>query len=88
MIECQVRYIMGCLPLITGRGPMEVRPEAMEGWRRALGTAMDAMVWGAGCDSWYKNAEGRVTNNWPRRTTVYRRLTREPHPTAFQFLRS
>ncbi|MEV4251149.1 NAD(P)/FAD-dependent oxidoreductase [Streptosporangium canum] len=87
MIECQVGYIMRCLPYLARRGPMEVRPEAMEAWRRSLDRAMDSMVWGAGCTSWYKNAAGRVTNNWPAPTTVYRRITRAPRPAAFRFAR-
>ncbi|GIH90644.1 flavin-containing monooxygenase [Planobispora siamensis] len=87
MIECQVRYIMGCLPYLMDRGPMEVRPEAMDAWRRSLDRAMDHMVWQAGCASWYKNAAGRVTNNWPGSTPLYRRLTRAPRPAAFRFAR-
>ncbi|WP_406313233.1 NAD(P)/FAD-dependent oxidoreductase [Streptosporangium sp. NBC_01639] len=85
MIECQVRYIMGCLPHLASRGPMEVRPEAMDAWRRSLERAMGTMVWGAGCTSWYKNAAGRVTNNWPAPTPLYRRLTRAPRTAAFRF---
>ncbi|WP_433240865.1 flavin-containing monooxygenase [Streptosporangium sp. CA-135522] len=87
MIECQVGYIMGCLPHLARRGPMEVRPEAMEVWRRSLDQAMETMVWEAGCTSWYKTATGRVTNNWPAPTTVYRRITRAPRPAAFHFAR-
>ncbi|MFF5207030.1 flavin-containing monooxygenase [Streptosporangium sp. NPDC000396] len=87
MIECQVGYVMGCLPYLVERGPMEVRPEAMDAWRRSLERAMGAMVWEAGCTSWYKNAAGRVTNNWPATTTVYRRITRAPRPAAFRFAR-
>jgi cation diffusion facilitator CzcD-associated flavoprotein CzcO len=87
MIECQVGYIMGCLPYIAGRGSMEVRPEAMDTWRRSLDRAMGKMIWQAGCTSWYKNAAGRVTNNWPAATTVYRRITKEPRPGAFRFAR-
>ncbi|WP_329084069.1 MULTISPECIES: flavin-containing monooxygenase [unclassified Streptosporangium] len=87
MIECQVRYVMGCLPHLAARGPMEVRPEAMATWRRSLDRAMGAMVWQAGCTSWYKNAAGRVTNNWPGTTTTYRRITRTPRPESFHFAR-
>ncbi|MDP9841090.1 flavin-containing monooxygenase [Streptosporangium lutulentum] len=87
MIECQVGYIMGCLPYIARRGSMEVRPEAMDTWRRSLNRAMGTMIWQAGCTSWYKNAAGRVTNNWPEATTVYRRITKEPRPGAFRFAR-
>ncbi|MGC5011966.1 flavin-containing monooxygenase [Streptosporangium sp. DT93] len=87
MIECQVRYVMGCLPHLTARGPMEVRPEAMDTWRRSLERAMGRMVWQAGCASWYKNDSGRVTNNWPGTASLYRRITRTPRPRAFRFAR-
>ncbi|GAA2884166.1 NAD(P)/FAD-dependent oxidoreductase [Streptosporangium fragile] len=87
MIECQVRYVLGCLAHIAARGPMEVRPEAMAAWRRNLDRAMADMVWQAGCTSWYKNAAGRVTNNWPATATLYRRITRAPRPAAFRFAR-
>ncbi|MFF5109553.1 flavin-containing monooxygenase [Streptosporangium sp. NPDC000509] len=87
MLECQVRYVMGCLPQLASRGPMEVRPEAMDTWRQNLDRDMEGMVWQAGCTSWYKNASGRVTGNWPGSATAYRRLTRTPRPEAFQFAR-
>ncbi|MEV0620719.1 NAD(P)/FAD-dependent oxidoreductase [Nonomuraea sp. NPDC050404] len=81
MIECQVNHIMACLPYLAANGPIEVRPEVMAAWRRQLDASMRRMVWGAGCQSWYKTADGRVTNNWPGPTTLYRRLTaRPPHP--------
>ncbi len=75
MLECQVAHIMACLPRLAEQGPIEVRPEVMAAWTRQLDAAMERMVWGGGCQSWYKTAEGRVTNNWPGSTTLYRRLT-------------
>ncbi|MGW0808091.1 flavin-containing monooxygenase [Nonomuraea sp. NPDC002799] len=84
MIECQVNHIMSCLPHLSGHGPIEVRPEAMAAWRRQLDAAMSRMVWGGGCESWYKTAEGRVTNNWPGPTTLYRRLTARPPMPAYR----
>ncbi|MFF3441474.1 flavin-containing monooxygenase [Streptosporangium sp. NPDC002721] len=87
MLECQVRYIMGCLAHLTSRGPMEVRPEAMATWRQSVDKAMEGMVWQAGCTSWYKNAAGRVTGNWPGSASAYRRITRAPRPEAFHFAR-
>ncbi|GII76368.1 4-hydroxyacetophenone monooxygenase [Sphaerisporangium rufum] len=85
MIESQVRYIMGCLPLLSARGPMEVRPESLDAWRAALDRAMARTVWEAGCRSWYKNASGRVTNNWPGPVATYRRITRRPRPEAYTY---
>ncbi|MET8862625.1 NAD(P)/FAD-dependent oxidoreductase [Nonomuraea sp. NPDC004580] len=84
MIECQVAHIMACLPHLGASGPIEVRPEAMAAWRRQLDVAMGKMVWGAGCRSWYKTADGRVTNNWPGPTTLYRRLTARPPEPAYR----
>ncbi|MFC4586878.1 flavin-containing monooxygenase [Sphaerisporangium corydalis] len=85
MIEAQVRYIMGCLPLLSARGPMEVHPATMDAWRRALDRAMARTVWEASCQSWYKNAAGRVTNNWPASTSTYRRIMRSPRPGAYTY---
>ncbi|WP_084957730.1 flavin-containing monooxygenase [Thermoactinospora rubra] len=85
MIECQVAHIMNCLPYLAARGPMEVRPETMAAWTRQLNRAMERMVWGAGCQSWYKTAGGRITNNWPGPTTLYRRLTARPPARAYRF---
>lgn len=87
MIECQVRYVMGCLPYLAERGPMEVTPEAMRAWRLRLGRAMESTVWRAGCTSWYTDATGRVTGNWPATVALYRRITRAPRPAAFRFSR-
>ncbi|AQZ60178.1 Cyclohexanone monooxygenase [[Actinomadura] parvosata subsp. kistnae] len=84
MIECQVDHVMACLPYLAVNGPIEVRPEVMAAWRRQLDAAMERMVWGAGCQSWYKTASGRITNNWPGPTTLYRRLTTRPPQPAYQ----
>ncbi|MEV4468169.1 NAD(P)/FAD-dependent oxidoreductase [Nonomuraea sp. NPDC049504] len=84
MIECQVAHIMACLPHLGASGTIEVRPEAMAAWRRQLDVAMSRMVWGAGCRSWYKTADGRITNNWPGPTTLYRRLTARPPEPAYR----
>ncbi|MFI6534270.1 flavin-containing monooxygenase [Nonomuraea sp. NPDC050547] len=85
MIECQVNHIMNCLPYLADRGPMEVRAEAMAAWSRQLDVAMARMVWGNGCRSWYKTTEGRVTNNWPGPTPLYRKLTALPPLPAYRF---
>jgi cation diffusion facilitator CzcD-associated flavoprotein CzcO len=84
MIECQVEHIMSCLPYLSANGPIEVRPEVMAAWRGQLDAALARMVWGGGCQSWYKTAEGRVTNNWPGPTTLYRRLTARPPAPAYR----
>ncbi|TXK39465.1 NAD(P)/FAD-dependent oxidoreductase [Nonomuraea sp. C10] len=84
MIECQVDHIMNCLPHLSDGRRLEVRPEVMDAWRRRLDEAMARMVWGDGCRSWYKTADGRVTNNWPGTTMLYRRLTAKPPRAAYR----
>ena len=68
IIECQVHYVMNCLRLLRGTAgvrAMEVRPEAMEEYRQWLAKTSARTVWQAGCQSWYQNSAGRVTNPWP-----------------------
>ncbi|WP_336213315.1 flavin-containing monooxygenase [Nonomuraea sp. LPB2021202275-12-8] len=84
MIECQVNHIMACMPYLSQGMRLEVRPEVMAAWRDQLDAAMARMVWGDGCQSWYKTAEGRVTNNWPGPSTLYRRLTARPPRPAYR----
>src|SRR5690606_36429607 len=84
MLECQVNHIMNTLPHLSGGRRLEVRPEVMDAWRRRLEQAMARMVWQDGCRSWYKTADGRITNNWPGTTPLYRRLTSKPPRAAYR----
>ncbi|MFE3259953.1 hypothetical protein ACFXPS_31880 [Nocardia sp. NPDC059091] len=36
------------------------------------------------CTSWYRNAAGRITNNWPGTVTGYRRATRRLNPADYR----
>ncbi len=81
MIECQTDYVLEGIQRIHalrdgGRASMEVRPEVMDAYNRDVQLRMRSTVWEGGCDSWYKTASGKVTNNWPRFTFEYRRATR------------
>ncbi|PKQ07113.1 MAG: 4-hydroxyacetophenone monooxygenase [Alphaproteobacteria bacterium HGW-Alphaproteobacteria-11] len=73
MIECQVNYIAQCVQALQN-GKLryiDVRKEAMEAFNRALQKDMQKTVWAAGCASWYKTADGKVTNNWSSFTARY-----------------
>jgi len=73
MIECQARYILDCIRKLAVRGgaSLEVRREVMEAADDRLQQRMAATTWSQTGKSWYKNAEGRVTNNWPGSTVEY-----------------
>ncbi len=80
MIECQVRYIVACIREILARdlAVLEVREEAMARSNRQVQDAMKKTVWEGGCRSWYKTADGKVTNNWSGPIFQYWLKTRRP----------
>ena len=80
MLEAQVRYIMSCLRQMGERAisSVDVRAEVLEEYDREIQQRLADSSWAAVSDSWYVHA-GRVTNNWPGRTTEYRRRLRHCH---------
>ena len=80
MLECQVRYVLGCLAELQKRGAhqIEVKPDAMARSNAELQAALAKMTWAADCHNWYKTDGGKITNNWSGRTTAYWWATRKP----------
>ncbi len=85
MIEAQTRYLLHCLAQMQDKDLqwIEVRADAMSEFNTAIQKAVDGTVWGTSCTSWYKNAAGKVTNNWPRHTYRYWWLTRRANLSVF-----
>ncbi|MEQ8267711.1 MAG: NAD(P)/FAD-dependent oxidoreductase [Parvibaculum sp.] len=73
MIECQANYIAQCIEALQNARLryLDVRKDAMESFNRTLQKDMQKTVWAAGCSSWYKTADGKVTNNWSSFTAKY-----------------
>lgn len=86
MIECQIRYLLGCLDALVDRDLLwlDTRRAAMDRFNALLGDQLARSVWSAGCSSWYKTASGRVTNNWSGFSLDYWWRTRRPDLGAFQ----
>ncbi|SDH77913.1 flavin-containing monooxygenase [Pseudomonas panipatensis] len=80
MLESQYPYVLACLQRLREHGLryLDVKPEVQRAYNQKLQHALQHTVWERGCDSWYKTAEGRNTNNWPGFTFVYRQQTRHP----------
>ena len=78
MIESQIRWILAAMAHTRAQRArwVEVRDEAAARYDDAIRKALGKTVWEAGCDSWYKNEAGKVTNNWPDYTFRYWRETR------------
>ena len=84
--ECSVRYILGCLKLLaeTGASAIECRQEAHDVFNAQVDEGNRRMAWGSpNVNSWYKNAAGRVTQNWPFALVDYWRATVAPDPSDF-----
>jgi hypothetical protein len=86
MIESQITYVLSALELMEERNldAIEVRPEAMEAYNRAVQERSKRTVWlTGGCESWYLDDEGRNTTIWPSFTFQFRRMTREIDPAEY-----
>jgi 4-hydroxyacetophenone monooxygenase len=81
MVECQVRYAVEAIGrlLQSGHRTMVCRRDVHERYGREMEEGNAKMVWGvADVPTWYRNARGRVTQNWPFDLHTYWSRTREP----------
>ena len=84
--ECSVRYIVGCLELMAEREAqtLEVRQDVHDAFNEKVDAMNAKMAWGAPqVNSWYKNAKGRVSQNWPFPLVDYWTATLKPNPADF-----
>ena len=79
MIEAQVGYIADLVQKLQARGlrRADVRRDVMDDYNRRLQQDLAKSVWATIGASWYKLADGTITNNWPHSTIRYQRLLRE-----------
>ena len=86
MIECQVGYVLDCLRALAERDLawIDVRPEAMQAYNTELQAVLERSVWAKTGKSWYKRADGRITNNWSGTTAAYWWRTRRADLSAYR----
>ncbi|QRP44644.1 NAD(P)/FAD-dependent oxidoreductase [Amycolatopsis sp. FDAARGOS 1241] len=89
MIERQARYIRQAVEQLARPGVsyLDVRPEVEERYDREVQKRLGHSVWSA-CTSWYRQADGRVSTNWPGLVTEYDRRTRVLDPADFRVVGS
>jgi cation diffusion facilitator CzcD-associated flavoprotein CzcO len=78
MLERQVEYVVKALTAMHERkvAAMEVKKSAQDRFQRDLQTALAKTVWAdPHCQSWYKNAQGHITQNWSSHTRDYAAAT-------------
>jgi cation diffusion facilitator CzcD-associated flavoprotein CzcO len=79
MIEAQVGYVLDAMRKMQAAGckRIDVKRRVQDEYNRALQADLAKSVWSAIGASWYKLADGTITNNWPHSTIRYQRLLRE-----------
>jgi cation diffusion facilitator CzcD-associated flavoprotein CzcO len=85
MVERQVDYVVDCIDKLLSHElrAMDVNRQVLRDYNEKLQKELAGTVWVANCESWYKNAAGKVVNNWPRSTLAYWWLMRSPDFTDF-----
>ncbi|NUP68952.1 MAG: NAD(P)/FAD-dependent oxidoreductase [Nonomuraea sp.] len=89
MIESQVRYVLGCLRLLsrTRARAVDVRKDVQDDFNRRLRDRLDPLVWNAGgCRSWYLDEHGVNRTIWPGFTFEYWARTRKVRPAAYELI--
>ncbi|HWA92736.1 MAG TPA: NAD(P)/FAD-dependent oxidoreductase [Rhizomicrobium sp.] len=84
--EASVRYIVECLKLLaeTGAHTMDVKGDVHDDFNARVDAENLKMAWGVpNAKSWYKNAKGRVSQNWPFKLVDYWNATIKPDPNDF-----
>jgi cation diffusion facilitator CzcD-associated flavoprotein CzcO len=75
MLESQARYIVQAVRSRASAGSLDVRSDVDRRYDRNLQRRLDRSVWTT-CSSWYRNAAGRIVNNWPGTVSGYRVRTK------------
>jgi 4-hydroxyacetophenone monooxygenase len=81
--ECGVRLVMGLMRIVLEGDlrAIEVRGDVHDAFNVLVDDENQRMAWGwSDVGSWYKNAHGRVAQNWPFTLLEYWERTREPAP--------
>ena len=78
MIECQANHIVAIIRQIFERriGTIDLRSEVLESYNERIQKELATSVWATTDRSWYKNAAGRITNNWSGTTIRFWWMTR------------
>lgn len=86
MLESQIAHALRCMKAAhkAGANAIEVDAERYASFNGAVQRRLAATVW-QGCKSWYVDANGHNSTNWPGFTFGYRWLTRYSSLNAYNF---
>ena len=88
MIEAQAGYVVSALQHLrrTGAPALDVRPEVQAASDAEMQRRLQHSILTA-CQSWYREADGRIVNNWPGYMKEYVDATRALDPSEYRLVR-
>jgi cation diffusion facilitator CzcD-associated flavoprotein CzcO len=77
MLEAQFDYICQAINLLMADSDMaiDIKDQVMRAYDTHIQSSMRGTAWSGNCTSWYKNAAGRIINNWSGTVGEYQQLT-------------
>ncbi|HEX5371906.1 MAG TPA: alpha/beta hydrolase fold domain-containing protein [Aquabacterium sp.] len=86
MLESQIAHVLRCMQAAhqAGANAIEVDAQRYASFNGTVQARLRATVW-QGCKSWYVDANGHNSTNWPGFTFGYRWLTRYSSLNAYNF---
>ena len=87
--ECEASYLVDCLRELLARGAraLDCRTEVHDAYNDWVDAENAKMAWGAASVStWYRNARGRISQNWPSTLLAYWQRTRAVDPDDYEWL--
>mgnify|MGYP003334246704 CR=1 FL=1 len=84
--ECEVNHLVDAVRLMLEHGARAIEPraEVLDAYIETIDAQNAARVWGqADVPSWYRNAAGRVTQNWPGTLEEFWAITRTADPADY-----
>ena len=87
MLEIQQKYIMQAVGELSMREgtSIEVKKNVFEKFNEKLQESMEASAFSSNCSSWYKNAAGKVINNWSGTVDEYQEIASKWRSEDFKF---
>jgi cation diffusion facilitator CzcD-associated flavoprotein CzcO len=78
ILEAQATYVLGALRAMRWRRAraVDVRREVMDSYNQELAEALAGTVWSNGCQSYFKNANGKIATQLPQTSRWYAKRTR------------
>lgn len=79
MVELQQNYIVKAIQELTSKEipAVTVDESRFTQFNDQLQTALKATAFSTSCSSWYKNAEGKIINNWSGKVADYQALVKD-----------